>query len=223
MNRHIIIILSILMCTMLCVIHSNADAKKRHKQKKKNTAFAQAGTFVIGGELSIASLSRSQVEDKTELDDTTVDVSTFGLSPRVGYFVFSNRKLAIEVAAQIGFGSSSSEQNGEEGASSSSWKAGLDVPLYLTMMRRKRIFPLIHFSYLRQSLTTKANKDADEVELGGSQLRFGAGLSFALGNKNGGFAKVTIDYLLQDSLVDSEGNGNNQRGFDVGLGFGLFF
>jgi len=201
---------------------SIAHAKKRKKSRFK---FAKQGTITISGALSIQNLSNTPVEKGDEVTDEerVSDQSVFVISPRVGYFVFSNRMLAVETAGVLGLGNSSVELDGNEGASSSSLEFGLDVPVYFKMWRQSKIYPFAHVAFLRRSQTTKAGKGADEVDLSGNQIRLGAGITLALGKKEGGFFKLSLDYIVQDRLLNDDDNGQNISGIDIGAGFGLFF
>lgn len=211
-----------LVLSVLSLSLSAANAKKRKRARVK---FAKKGTITISGGLSIQSLSETPVEKGDEVTDgdQVVNRSGFLISPRVGYFVFSNRTLAVEAAGQIGFGSSSSERDGTEGPSASTMELGLDVPVYFKMLRKNKIYPFAHVAFLRRSQSSKAGKGADEVDLSGNQIRVGAGIALALGKREGGFFKLSLDYLVQNQLLNDKDNGNNTTGIDIGAGFGLFF
>ena len=175
--------------------------------------------------MSIQSLKKTPVEkgDEVTKESLISDQSTFMLSPRIGYFVFSNRTLAVDTAGIIGIGSSGVELDGKEGPSSSTMDFGLDVPVYFKMLRKRKLYPFAHVAFLRRSESSKADKDADEVDLSGNQIRVGAGIALALGKKEGGFFKLSLDYLVQNQLLNDKDNGNNTTGIDIGAGFGLFF
>jgi hypothetical protein len=141
----------------------------------------------------------------------------------VGYFVFANRSIALELALQAGLQTSSSETDGKAGASSSAWQAGLDIPLYFKALKKHRIFPFLHAAVLMKSVTTRLDPDQDPAEQSGLDLRLGAGGTLALGAKSGGFMKLSIDYVIRNDLLDKDQNGQDISGLEAGLGFGLFF
>lgn len=210
---------------ILGVLSLSLSATHAKKRKKARVKFAKQGTITISGALSVQSLSDTPVErgDDVTDGDRVTDQSLVLISPRVGYFVFSNRTLAVETAALLNFGSRSSELNDNEGPSASTLDFGLDVPVYFKMLRKRQLYPFAHVSFLRRSQTTKAGKGADEVDLSGNQMRVGAGITLALGKKEGGFFKLSLDYIIQNRLLNDKDNGNNISGVDIGAGFGLFF
>jgi hypothetical protein len=194
------------------------------KKGKKNYRFGKSGTMTLMGTTGFSSLDTTLVAEGKDAEGDPLSTSNFNLMPRFGYFVMNNPMLSVEVAAMVGFGSQSSSVGDQDGGSSSTMMLGLDPTLYFNALKKRGLYPFVHFSFAFQSQdTTPPGDDAETASASGTDLRGGAGIALAVGKKKGGVLKVNFDYIMSSSMLDEDENGMSRSGMDVNLSFGIFF
>lgn len=195
-------------------LSSDAHAKKKRK-RLGGIKFGKVGMMTLAGSGQLTSGSTTPIVEGKE-GKSGDNPSVFVISPRVGYFVWANKLMGVELAAAATLGSSSTERS-----NSSVLALSFDPAIYLRTMRRNGIFPFIHLDvgYGQQS------QDPDEgpkTSRSGTELRPGVGLNFCIGKTRGAFIRTSLDYEML-TRVDEDDTGTRSTGPALRVGFGAFF
>ena len=202
------------------LLAGNAYAKDGKKSKYR---FGKSGTMTLTGSAGFQQMDTAAVAEGETADGDPTTMSTFSIMPRFGYFVMGSSAISVEVGVNFGFNSSSTSVGDTDGGSTSGFMIGLDPTLYFNALRKRGLYPFVHASFGYQSQTLKADPNADEVDLSGTDIRAGAGLALAVGKKQGGLFKLNLDYVVGNKLLNEDENGFENSGLDVNVSFGLFF
>jgi hypothetical protein len=203
----------------LCVAVAFAGpalAKKKRGGKARGIQFGKVGQMTLSGSASYSSGERSTIIEGDEEGDPVELPSTFSFSPRVGYFVWANKGMALELAGALSFTRSDAEDSAQ-----STLSFMLDPSFYLKSMKRRGLFPFAHVGvgYANMGMESKGQ---DDVSLTGLELRPGVGLNFCIGKKRGAFIRTELNYEML-TLTDEDDNGYSQAGPALRVGFGAFF
>ncbi len=111
------------------------------------------GDLSVGGDLSLGFNSNAATTESGSTTTTTKsNVTTFGISPRVGYFVIDN----LEVFAMAGVGITTSKPSDNLKSNSTAWNYGIGAAYYL---------PLMSNIYYAPALTLKGNSISTKAEV----------------------------------------------------------
>lgn len=193
---------------------SDVHAKKRRK-KSGGIKFGKVGMMTLAGSGSFTGGSFTPILEGDE-GDSQDEATSFKIAPRVGYFVWGTPTLALELAGVLEFARSDSDD-----VSTSSLAFLVDPAIYLKSMKRRGLFPFLHFGLGYGNAGIEPDK-GDSQSSSGMDLRPGVGLNFCIGKKRGAFIRTTLDYEMQ-TLLDDKENGRSRSGPALRVGFGAFF
>ena len=209
---------------LLCMSTSSVcgkDKKKSQSRKQSQQKFARAGTWMVSGSFNYSALS-----------DSDSGRSMLPFTPTFGYTLLDNTRLAFALLASINY--QSVTQEADLDLNSQSNEILIDPVLYWRGLAHLKLYPFAHIGlgYYTQSQDRiefgLGKDDLDEVvtdSASGYIIKSGLGINYALGQKEGGFAQLQVDYVYT-GLTDYQAQparGFNWGGLDVSLGLGLFF
>ena len=181
-------------------------------------SFGEKGTLTIGATLAGGSsaavggalLSFNNINPDD--DDNDNDTSSFGIAPNIGYFVIPNLEISVGLAY-------ASNSVGKSDSSALAFAPA--VRYYLSNLKKKGMFPYfgLGFAYLQQTIPG-GDKDIDVT---GSDITIGAGLTQALGGRQGATIAVGLEYYVGKTKVYVDGAKEvNFGGLMLGVRFGAY-
>ena len=171
-----------------------------------SATLAGGGAAAVGGSL----VSFDNINPDDDNDDN--DRSGFGIAPNVGYFVIPNLEVSVGLAY-------ASQSVGD--ADSSSLAFAPAVRYYLSNLKNKGMFPYfgLGFAYLQQTVPG-GEKDIDVT---GSDVTIGAGITQALGARQGATIAIGLEYHMGKTKADVDGaKEENFGGLMLGVRFGAY-
>jgi hypothetical protein len=181
-------------------------------------SFGEKGTLTIGATLAGggaaavggAVLSFNNINPDDDNDDN--DTSGFGIAPNIGYFVIPNLEISVGLAYA---------SNSVGDADASAFAFAPAVRYYLSNLKNKGVFPYfgLGFAYLQQ---TVPGQDKD-LDITGSDITIGAGLTQALGGRQGATIAIGLEYHVGKTKADIDGaKEENFGGLMLGVRFGAY-
>ena len=191
------------------------------KGKKPALAFGKKGKITVAGSANFSSTSQYIVAKGEAKNDTQGEPTSFDLGARVGYFVWGNKLLAIEGAAELEF---SRQDDSKVKFKSSALGAFLVPTVYLKTLKRSSIFPFAQLGvgYANLGTETEILDKKTESSSGGLGLKPGLGVAMAVGKAQGAFIRLQLNYEMQ-TLTNDDDNGLKTSGFAARVGVGAFF
>lgn len=205
----------------LGAVSSDAYAKK--KRGARGIQFANQGQITIGGSASYTSPSVTGVS-KGDEGDSADGPSTFMIAPRVGYFVWSDDAMGLEIAGELMFSRSDTDNGAAGEVKTSMFSFGVDPTLYFKAMKRNGLFPFVHLglAYALNGSETSIGDTTVESQSSGLDITPGAGFTFNIGKKRGAFIRTELNYEMTERLNEDE-NGLKTSGLALRVGFGAFW
>lgn len=182
--------------------------------KLQKPEMVDAGTITFGGDLEFSSLTTTTKVGDNESDSES---TSFGIAPRIGYFVIDNLELGGELAYQ----SETSKPDGGDESESSAFGIGAFVHYYFRVLEGNALYPYLGARFRYISATP-----GEDIEVSGTSIAPGAGLMLAIGSRTGGFMKLDVAYEINSLTTKVDGVDDEAEtdvsGIVVGLGFGLY-
>ena len=213
----------LLASTLLMGSPQDAHAKKR----PAGIDFANKGQVTLAGSAHFSSPSITGVAEGKE-GDSVDGPTSFGLSFRGGYFVFSNEAMGLELGGKLSFERSDMEIANVT-TKSSTFMVALDPALYFKALKTNGLFPFVHLSlgYGTQGDEQEAAGMSNSSESTLTQIAPGVGVTFNIGRgrgakSRGAMIRTELNYEMNSSL-DKDDNGSKTSGLALGVSFGAFF
>ncbi len=182
------------------------------------TVFALSGITFSSGLVSFTNIN----DDRAEEEDKR---TSFGLSPKLGYFAVDNLELRLGLTYQ----STSQDDN-----DLSVWLVVPELRYHIDIWKKTGSFPFVHFGYgIGYATSTRtvetsgnammeATTTTTESKTRLSDLVMGAGITQAFGKSQGGYISLATDYHMSKAEPET-GDAEKYSGFDVNVSFGVFF
>lgn len=208
-------IFSIVISLLLVISSQSVFAKG-----KNNQVFAKVGTFTVSGSMGYSSLG-----------DDNSSQSVLPFTPVVGYTIWGMKRFALEL--QLGFDYTSTTSESTLALTRSSSLLSIDPVFYWKGLAKKGLYPFAHlalgyYSQNQDSVKPGIGEVKDEVittSLSGYMIKPGIGISYALGQKSGGFVRAELNYAYS-GVTDygaKPAQGYSLSGLDFAVALGLFF
>ena len=188
-------------------------------------AQTEKGSWVVGGSTT---LGFNSLKTEYKYDGDTEDgptVSTFALTPSVGYFVMDNLAIGLD----LGFTSikTKEESEGWNNETTASTLALLPTATYY-FKGSSNILPYLGAGVgygstnIKYKETYLGESDSDEDSYGGLAYKAKGGIVFLL-NSNVGL-DLGLSYVATNGKLDSDNDVKvNSGGFGANVGFSVFF
>jgi len=189
------------------------------KKKKGALRFGKQGTVTVAGTAHFSSESNTDIKKGEAADESADGPTTLGLGARAGYFLWGNKALSVEGAAELSF-----ERSDSSDFKSSTFGVFAVPTLYLNALRKKGLFPFAQLGvgYVNVGTETEVLSKTVESSAGGLGLKPGLGIALALGKAQGAFLRLQLNYEIQ-TLTDKDDNGARTGTLAARVGVGAFF
>ena len=140
--------------------------------------------MAVGG--SFVGFNNINVDD----DNDDNDQSTFSIAPNIGYFIMDNLELDLGLAYQ---------SRTVEDARSSAYAFAPAVRYHIpaASLAKKNMFPYVGAGFAYTSRTKEnAGPMGDDLEVSGTDITLGAGITQALGGSQGAIVSLGLEYHM---------------------------